>query len=309
MLAYWAGAAVLGVASAALYLAVLALPGGVLLASFTQAPLFLAGLTLGLPAALAASATSALVVWGGAGLIGGVVHAIVNALPVLVLIQRALLSRQTADGGVEWYPPGLLVSWLTGLAVLALGVLLLLLAGAEGGIEGAVQRQIEAMLPMFGPNQDAMRPLFEIIAPVVPGMVVAAWMTVTIVNGALAQAMALKTGRAARPAPDIAATELPRIVAAGLAIMAGLALVGPGALGVVGANATVVLTVPFLVLGFAVVHAATKGLRARGLLLGGLYAVTAILTWPVIVIVALGLIEQGFGLKRRFAAPRPGGVT
>jgi hypothetical protein len=309
MLAYWAGAAVLGVASAALYLAALALPGGVLLASFTQAPLFLAGLTLGLPAALAASATSALVVWGGAGLIGGVVHAIVNALPVLVLIQRALLSRQTADGGVEWYPPGLLVSWLTGLAVLALGVLLLLLAGAEGGIEGAVQRQIEAMLPMFGPNQDAMRPLFEIIAPVVPGMVVAAWMTVTIVNGALAQAMALKTGRAARPAPDIAATELPRIVAAGLAIMAGLALVGPGALGVVGANATVVLTVPFLVLGFAVVHAATKGLRARGLLLGGLYAVTAILTWPVIVIVALGLIEQGFGLKRRFAAPRPGGVT
>lgn len=309
MLAYWAGAAVLGVVSAALYLAAFALPGGVLLASFTQAPLFLAGLTLGLPAALAASATSALVVSGGAGLIGGVAHGIVNALPVLVLVQRALLSRQTADGGVEWYPPGLLVSWLTGLAVLALGVLLLLLAGAEGGIEGAVKRQIDAMLPMFGPNQDAMRPLFEIIAPVVPGMVVAAWMTVTIGNGALAQAVALKTGRSARPAPDIAATELPRVLAAGLAIMAGLALLGPGALGVVGANATVVLTVPFLVLGFAVVHAATKGLRARGLLLGGLYAVTAILTWPVIVIVALGLIEQGFGLKRRFAAPRPGGVT
>jgi hypothetical protein len=226
-----------------------------------------------------------------------------------VLVQRALLSRKAADGGVEWYPPGLLVSWLTALGLLALGVLLLLLASSDGGIAGAVQRQIEAMLPMFGPNQDAMRPLFEIIAPVVPGMVVAAWMTVTIVNGALAQAMALRTGRAARPAPDIAATELPRIVAAGLAIMAGLALVGPGALGVVGANATVVLTVPFLVLGFAVVHAATKGLRARGLLLGGLYAVTAILTWPVIVIVALGLIEQGFGLKRRFAAPRPGGVT
>ncbi|MDF2764288.1 MAG: hypothetical protein K0S81_1282 [Rhodospirillales bacterium] len=149
MLAYWAGAAVLGVVSAALYLAALALPGGVLLASFTQAPLFLAGLTLGLPAALGASATSALVVSGGAGPIGGVVHAIVNALPVLVLIQRALLSRKAADGGVEWYPPGLLVTWLTGLAVLALGVLLLLLAGAEGGIEGAVQRQIEAMLPMF----------------------------------------------------------------------------------------------------------------------------------------------------------------
>jgi hypothetical protein len=309
MLAYWAGAAVLGAVSAALYLAALALPGGVVLASFTQAPLFFAGLTLGLPAALAASVTSALMVSGAAGLVGGLVHGIVNALPVLVLVQRALLSRKAADGVVEWYPPGLLVSWLTALGLLALGVLLLLLASSEGGIAGAVQRQIEAMLPLFGPNQEAMRPLFETIAPVVPGMVVAAWMTVTMINGALAQALALKTARAARPAPDIAATELPKLVAAGLAISAGLGLLGPGALGVVGVNGTVVLTMPFLVLGFAVVHAATKGIRARGLLLGGLYAVTAILTWPVIAIVALGLIEQGFGLKRRFAAPRPGGVT
>jgi hypothetical protein len=48
--------------------------------------------------------------------------------------------------------------------------------------------------------------------------------------------------------------------------------------------------------------------RARGFLLGGLYAVTAILTWPLIVIIALGLIEQGFGLKRRIAAAAPGGT-
>ena len=309
MLAYWTGAAVLGAISGALYLAAFALPGGVVLASLTQAPLFLAGLSLGLPAALAASAASALVVSGVTGLVGGLLHGLVNGLPVLLLVQRALLSRRAVDGGVEWYPPGLLVSWLTGLALVALASLLALLASAEGGIAGAVQRQIEAMLPIFGPNQEAMRPLFETIAPVVPGMIVAAWMLVTMLNGALAQSVLLRAGRAARPAPDIATTELPRVLAAGLAIVGGLALLGPGALGVVGANATVVLTVPFLVLGLAVVHAATKGVRARALLLGGLYAVTAILTWPVIVIVALGLIDQGFGIKRRFAAPGPGGVT
>jgi hypothetical protein len=276
----------------------------VLLASFTQAPLFLAGLSLGLPAAFAASVASALVVSGVTGLIGGVLHALLNGLPVLLLVQRALLSRRGSDGGgVEWYPPGLLVSWLTGLALVALAALLALLASGEGGIEGAVQRQIDAMLPIFGPNQEAMRPLFETIAPIVPGMIVSAWTMVTMLNGAFAQSLLLRTGRAARPAPDIATTELPKVMAAGLAIAGGLALLGPGALGVIGANATVVLTVPFLVLGLAVVHAATKGVRARTLLLGGLYAVTAILTWPVIVIVALGLIDQGFGIKRRFAAP------
>jgi hypothetical protein len=305
MLAYWAGAVVLGAISGALYLAAFVLPGGVVLASLTQAPLFIAGLTLGLPAALAASATSALV----AGPIGALLHGLVNAVPVLVLVQRALLSRRAADGSLEWYPPGLIVSWLTGLGLAALGALLLLLASAEGGIAGAMQRQIEAMLPIFGPNQEAMRPLFEAIAPVMPGLIVSAWMSVTMANGALAEAIALRARRAARPAPDIAQTELPKALAAGLVAAAALALLGPGTLGAIGANATLVLTVPFLVLGFAVVHAATKGLRARRLLLGGLYAVTAILTWPVIVIVALGLIDQGFGIKRRFAATRPGGVT
>ena len=243
-----------------------------------------------------------------AGLVGGLVHGLVNAAPVLLLVQRALLSRRAPDGGVEWYPPGLLVTWLTGLAAFALGLLLILLGTAEGGIQGSIQRQVDTILPLFGPNQDAMRPLFEIIAPIVPGMVVAAWMTVTMANGALAQALALRTGRVLRPAPDIAQTELPKPLSAALAVAAGLALLGPGVLGIVGANATVVLSVPFLILGLAVVHAATRGLRARALLLGGLYAVTAILTWPVIVIIALGLIEQGVGLKRRFAAPRPGGT-
>lgn len=303
MLRYWVGAAVLGGISAVLYLSVIATPGGVVLASFTQTPLFLAGLALGFPAAVTASAVASLSVMATAGLIGGLAHGLVNALPVLVLVQRALLSRRAPDGGIEWYPPGHLVTWLTGLAAVALAVLLGLLGSGEGGIAGSVQRQIDAILPMFGPNQQDVRPLFEGVAPIVPGMVVAAWMIVTMVNGAVGQAISIRSRRALRPAPAIAETELPNWLAVALAIAAGLALLGPGVLGTLGANATVVLLVPFVVLGLAVVHAATRGLRARRLLLGGLYAVTAILTWPMIAIIALGLIEQGFGLKRRMAAP------
>ena len=63
-----------------------------------------------------------------------------------------------------------------------------------------------------------------------------AWMAVTMVNGALAQATALRAGRASRPAPDIAQTELPKALAAGLVVAGALALLGPGTLGAVGAN-------------------------------------------------------------------------
>jgi len=106
----------------------------------------------------------------------------------------------------------------------------------------------------------------------------------------------------------IAETELPNWLAIALVIAAGVVLLGHGLIGTIAANATVILLVPFVVLGLAVVHLATRGVRARGFLLGGLYAVTAILTWPLIVIIALGLIEQGFGLKRRIAAAAPGGT-
>ena len=308
MARYLIGAAALGGLSAALYLSVLATPAGLVLSGFAQAPLFVAGLTLGLTGAIAASAAAALLSMMLLGLAGGIAYALVNSLPVLVLVQRALLSRRAADGGVEWYPAGLLTTWLTGLGLLALAVLLAIFGSAEGGIAEAVLRQFETVLPAFGPNQEAVRPLFEAVAPFLPGVAVASWMVLTAVNGSIGQAIALRSGRALRPAPDIAETQLSNLLAAALAVAAALAFWAPGTLGLVAANATAVLNLPFLVLGLAVVHAAARGLRGRGLLLGAVYTATAILAWPALAIIGLGLIEQGFGLKRRFAAPRPGGV-
>ena len=308
MLKYSLTAVLLGGLSALLYLSVIVTPGGVIMASFTQAPLFIAGLSLGLPAALMATAVASVSVMTAGGLLGGIVHALVNALPVLILLNRALLSRRAPDGGVEWYPPGLLVAWLSGLAAVTLGVLLTILAMGQGGMAGSVHRQIDLILPMFGPNQESLRPLFEIVAPILPAIIVAAWMLVTMANGAIAQAITTGMRRALRPALKIAETELPNWLAIALVIAAGVVLLGHGLIGTIAANATVMLLVPFVVLGLAVVHLATRGVPARGFLLGGLYAVTAILTWPLIVIIALGLIEQGFGLKRRIAAAAPGGT-
>jgi predicted membrane protein DUF2232 len=308
MLKYSLTAVLLGALSALLYLSVIVTPGGVIMASFTQAPLFIAGLSLGLPAALMATAVASVSVMTAGGLLGGIVHALVNALPVLILLNRALLSRRAPDGGVEWYPPGLLVAWLSGLAAVTLGVLLTILAMGQGGMAGSVHRQIDLILPMFGPNQESLRPLFEIVAPILPAIIVAAWMLVTMANGAIAQAITTGMRRGLRPALKIAETELPNWLAIALVIAAGVVLLGHGLIGTIAANATVILLMPFVVLGLAVVHLATRGVRARGFLLGGLYAVTAILTWPLIVIIALGLIEQGFGLKRRIAAAAPGGT-
>ena len=308
MARYLIGAAALGGVSAVLYLSVLATPAGVILSGFAQVPLFIAGLTLGLTGAIAASAAAALLSMMVLGLAGGVAYALVNSLPVLVLVQRALLSRRAADGGVEWYTAGLLTTWLTGLGLLALAALLVIFGAGEGGIGDAVLRQFEAMLPAFGPNEEALSQQFERVAPILPGVAVTSWLALTAVNGAIGQAIASRSRRALRPAPDIAETELPNLLVVALAVAAALAFWTSGTLGVIAANVTVVLSLAFLILGLAVIHAAAKGLRGRRLLLTAVYTMIALVGLPGLAIIGLGLIEQGFGLKRRFAAPRPGGA-
>jgi hypothetical protein len=308
MARYLIAAAALGGVSAVLYLSVLATPAGLILSGFAQAPLFVAGLTLGLAGAIAASAAAALLATMALGLAGGLAYALVHTLPVLILVQRALLSRRAGDGGVEWYTAGLLTTWLTGLGLLALAALLLIYGAGDGGIGDAVMRSFEAVLPAFGPNQEAVRQQFEVVAPILPGVAVASWLALTAVNGALGQAIASRSGRALRPAPDIAETELPHLLAGALAVAAALAYWTSGALGVVAANAAVLLSLPFLILGLAVIHAAAKGIRGRRLLLTAVYTMIALVGLPALAIIGLGLIEQGFGLKRRFAAPRPGGA-
>ena len=299
---YWLGAAVAGGLSAALYLSVLAAPGGVMLASFTMTPLFVIGLSFGLPAALAAGLVAMGAVLAAIGLVGGLLYGAVNALPVMVLVGRALLSRVAQGGGLEWYPPGLLVSWLTAIALAALALLLAMLGAGPGDIGSGVQEQVEQMLPLFGAEAEAIRPVLEGVAPIFPGLAAAAWMTVTALNGALSQGLLVRTGRARRPSPDISATELPRWIPAALGITVLLALLGSGTPKLIAANAVAVLAVAYLILGLAVVHAASRGMRGRPALLGFLYAIMAVLAWPMLVIAALGLIDQLAGLKRRIAA-------
>jgi hypothetical protein len=58
------------------------------------------------------------------------------------------------------------------------------------------------------------------------------------------------------------------------------------------------------VLGFAVLHALTRDMNGRGLLLGGVYAAVAVLGWPILTLCLLGLIEAAIGLRARVAARR-----
>jgi hypothetical protein len=65
------------------------------------------------------------------------------------------------------------------------------------------------------------------------------------------------------------------------------------------------LLVAFTMLGFAVLHALTRGFRGRSAMLSGAYAFVAVLGWPALVAVLLALAESIFRWRDRMPQRGP----
>ncbi|BBK42662.1 hypothetical protein STVA_26820 [Allostella vacuolata] len=294
-----------GLASALFALAAtLGTPGAIIFAYLTQLPLFAIG--LGHSAALLAisGAVAAAVLTVVENGLFAVVFIAVNVLPAYWLARLALLNRPLPDGTAQWYPPGLLVTWLTGMAVAGLLAAYIAFGGAEGGLPGAVERFLRAGLAMMvgGPEAQIDRAVGA-VAPLFPSVVLVSWMVMVVVNGALAQGALVRFGHNRRPTPRVSDIELPRWalgpVAAGLA----LAILGDGVPAHFGSNLSLVLCLPFFFVGLAVVHAYARRRPLRWVILVGTYAAIMVFGWPAAALVVLGFVEQWAGIRRRLGEP------
>src|SRR5207244_10549004 len=108
-----------------------------------QLPLFVAGLWLGVGASMLAGLAASLILMAASNLIAAAVFAGLNAVPVVLLVRQSLLARTGAgaEGVIEWYPPGLLAAWLTGLGLAATAAALVALGGPEG-IQAALREML-----------------------------------------------------------------------------------------------------------------------------------------------------------------------
>ncbi|MCH2393715.1 DUF2232 domain-containing protein [Oceanibaculum sp.] len=316
MTGYWGWTGAAGLTSAALYLSVvLGSPGAFLLAYLAPLPLFLAGLALGLTALLAAGASAFVIVGLASGsLMAAGLYLGIEVLPVAVLVRQALLSRPVMAGeegsGIEWYPLGRLTALLAAMAAMVLVIIWLVFAGSEGGLEAAVRMFLNAglqgMLQAGGAEAGEITPAIALMAALFPGIAAASWVVMIAVNGALAQGLASRFGRNLRPSPDMATLELPRALLVALVVAAVVGLVAPGGLGYIGRNLLVVLGMAYLFAGLAVVHGFILKLAARQVLLVVVYVTMVLFGWPVLLVMLLGIVDQLFGLRRRFAGPTQG---
>lgn len=305
-------AIVAGLASATLFLAVLSGNGiGLLLTYAAPLPLLAAGLGLGTVAAMVAALTGSM---AAAFVTGGTAWPYVAAvaMPTVLVVRQSLLWRATPSGGIEWYPPGLLLGWLFGAVCLGIVGLALWFAGEPDGLPGAVERTVSQVIDTLGKGDDPQsgvsprqrEQLLALWVPFLPAMVGCSWVLMTVLNGVLAQAGLVRMGRNRRPSPAYASVELPGWTAWGVLVAAVAAMLTADGLGYAARNIAVALLVAHVFPGLAWIHGR---LLSRGASTGWmvLFYVGFVLLfgWAVLLVAGMGLIRHWMTLGRRWIGP------
>ena len=293
-----------GIACALAYLiAAYGVGVGAVTGYFGTLPLFMAGLALGVPAAIIATASSLVMAALGASIAMAAVFAVAYLLPPLLLIRQALLGRPDGKGGVEWYPAGMLLAWTAGLGASLFAVSAVLLSVQADGLVGTIESYVGLLWDTFvqGEAEERRSGFIKAVVPLLPGVIIASWIAMMVVNGCLAQSLLVRMGRNLRPTPAYSAIELPQWLLPALTMAAAAGLLLPGAAGYVGQNVAIILVAPFCFLGLAVVHVLCRRVGSGRLLLGVFYTLLILLTWPVILLAGLGLMEPWLKLRKQDA--------
>jgi len=254
-------------------------------------------------AALSA-ATSLAAVFGGMLF---VTFMISTGIPAWWVGYLAMLARPITGGALEWYPPGRLVLWCAGFAVLISSIGILTFGTDVDSFNTEMRRGLERIIQFRADNPSAAKTnqaqFIDFLVAVIPSAAGVLATIANVINLWLAARIVKFSGRLQRPWPELPAISFPRTTAAVFAIAVALTFAG-GMAGLLATVTSAALVVAYGILGFAVLHALTRGTRGRGLVLGATYAAVILFFWPVVALCMLGLADAAIDLRGRAASRR-----
>ena len=267
-------------------------------------------------AGLAAAVTGAAMLGGAFGPFPLATFLASVGAPAWWLGYLALLGRPVANGGtahMEWYPPGRLVLWAAVVGAAVIAAALAILGGDEAtirhGLRGALDQVLRLQTgapedaPLRFPGIEDTDRLVDVLVLALPPAAAVVAAVALMGNLWLAGLVVKLSDRLRRPWPDLTTLSFPPLAAASYgALLAGAFL--PDLAGLVSSVFAATLTVAFAMIGFAVLHTATRHMRGRAVVLLGAYGVV-LLIWPVVVMTLVGVAETLFGLRARYSRRGP----
>ena len=290
-----------------------------LLLYFAPLPLMVAALGWGPLAATIGGIGAATGLGAIFGLPFCVAFVVMMALPAWWLGHLALLGRPIANDvpsgngaappappAMEWYPTGRLLLWIAGFGVLSTMATLLTLGSDAATITDTLRAGLLRILsPRVASSGDEINQRIDAAVMIAPAAAANSAMTMLMLNFWLAGRITATSGRLHRSWPDLKNTELPPMTLAALSAAIAFCFSG-GLLAMLAQTITAALLMTYALIGFAVLHTITLGLKGRGLWLTCAYA-TVVMSggWFILAMTVLGIADGIFGFRQRFLQRRP----
>lgn len=312
-----------GLGGAGLYVAMLML--GPVIGSvpwfLSPVPLMAMGLALGWRACVIACVVGT-VTLGLATVSSGAaaLYVVSDVLPALVVGALGLrpaprLARPDPTRPMHWYPPGHILAWLALIPPAIMVGAALLAPDHVDGLRGLLREGIADALAGLRAEGDGAgagagglalldASTREVVvrnaADVLPGGLALSWLFRAAVTAVLAQVVLRRMGRAVRPREDGSALDLPTWYGGVFAGTILLALLVGGDVGYVAGSAAVGLSLPFMLLGFRLVHAVARRTPYPMAVLVVFYVVfLSVSALAIVAMVLAGLVEFATAARRR----------
>jgi uncharacterized protein YybS (DUF2232 family) len=274
--------------------------GGLMLSMIAPMPIFLAGLLQGWVFSLAAGALAAGTTMALGGVTFGLLFAGMVMIPAALLVRQALLA-QNQEEGLVWYPVTYLAYWVMGIGA-AIGLAAAFLLGGEQAAD-IVDGAFGIVAGDQDIPEDTKSAVRDMLVRSIPAFVAGSAVLSMVLNGAVAQRIAERSGRAVRPKLAFTELRLPAMAAfamAGLSVAGGLLPGFPGQLALIGASVAGLMLV---MQGLAVAHIFARS-AGGAMPLVGLYVfgfAMLLLMGPILLmaLMLLGVTDAFFGLRRR----------
>jgi hypothetical protein len=289
----------------------------VVLFYFLPLPILIAALGFSHWAGLIGVLTAAIGLSAYSGMFLPIAFLLGVGLPAWWLGYLALLARPGTAETLEWYPVGRLVLWAVGIGTVLAASVIPFFGTDEETFRKALKASLEQALraqtrtpadsPLQIPGMSNPDRFLDIITrTLLPAIAVSSTLIYTV-NLWLAGRIVKISDRLARPWPDIPSMRFP-LLAPGLLAAAIVGTLMPGMLGMVSVILVASLLTAFAFLGLAVVHVLTRGLNARTFILASLYVAIVLfsfpISWPLLAMSLLGLIDTALDLRGRLARTR-----